>query len=262
MALNIEKKFMANITPINKELHKNLKISEKRDLSHLAEQHLAPITASEFAQAATSYPIVIVKDAGSDRYRSVVMLGLEAGENLFHKEGSWNAIYIPQSISVSPFSLGLDPEKENTLTACIDLDNPFVGEDKDQALFDEEGNDTDLFKSAQESLGRLYDNEVMNEKFLKEMVENDLFRELELNVKLASGENKRLVGLFGFDEKKLTELSDDKVLDFHKRGLFVPIYSMLASTGQINRLAQLRNQSESAAKIAAIGLTPVSSEEK
>jgi len=37
-------------------------------------------------------------------------------------------------------------------------------------------------------------------------------------------------------------LADDKVLDFHKRGLFVPIYAMLGSLSQINRLVQLRNQ--------------------
>ena len=253
---------MANITPIKKETHQNVKIAAKRDLSHVANQHIAPITAPEFSQAATSYPVVFVKDQGSERYRSVVMLGLEAGENLYHNEDLWNAVYIPQSISMTPFSLGLDPEKEKTLTACVDLDNKFVGEDKEHELFDAEGNDTEFFKGVQDSLGRLYDNEVMNEKFIKELVENDLFMELELNVNFASGETKKLVGLYGIDEKKLQALSDDKVLDFHKRGLFVPIHAMLGSVGQVNRLAQLRNQSESTAKVNAIRFAPVTAEEK
>ena len=134
---------MANITPIKKETHQNIKIAAKRDLSNVSTQHIAPITAPEFSQAATSYPVVIVKDQGSERYRSVVMLGLEAGENLYYKEDSWQAVYVPQSISMSPFSLGLDPEKEKTLTACIDLDSKFVGEDKEHELFDAEGNDTE-----------------------------------------------------------------------------------------------------------------------
>ena len=60
--------------------------------------------------------------------------------------------------------MGLDPEKEKTLTACVDLDSKFVGEDKEHALFDAEGKDTEFFKGVQDSLGRLYDNEVMNEK--------------------------------------------------------------------------------------------------
>ena len=253
---------MANITPIKKETHQNIKIAAKRDLSHVANQHLSPISAREYAQAATSYPIVLVKDSDGNRYRSVVMLGLETGENLYHKEDSWNAVYIPQNITIAPFSLGLDPDKEKTLTACVDLDSKFVGEDKEHALFDAEGNETEVLKNVQDSLGRLYDNEVMNEKFIAELVENELLLELELNVNFASGENKKLVGLYNIDEKKLQELSDDKVLDFHKRGLFVPIHAMLGSVGQLNRLAQLRNQSESTAKVNAIRFTPVTTEEK
>ena len=253
---------MANITPIKKETHQNIKIAEKRDLSSAANQHIAPVSAAEFTQAATSYPIVLVKDQGSERYRSVVMLGLEAGENLYHKKEAWNAVYIPQSLTISPFSLGLDPDKEKTLTACVDLDNEFVGEDKEHALFDEEGNDTDFFKGVQDSLGRIYDGEVMNEKFIQELLDNELLVELELNVNFASGETKKLVGLYSINEKKLQTLSDDKVLDFHKRGLFVPIHAMLGSIGQVNRLAQLRNQSDSPAKINAIRFNAVIDEEE
>ena len=253
---------MANVTPIKKETHQSIKIAAKRDLSHAEKQHIAPITASEYTQAATSYPIVIVKDQGTERYRSVVMLGLEAGENLYHKKEAWNAVYIPQSLSMAPFSLGVDPEKEKTLTACVDLDNPFVGEDKEHELFDAEGKDSEFFKGVQDSLGRLYDSEVVNEKFIKELVDNDLLLELELNISFISGETKKLVGLYNIDEKKVQELSDDKVLDFHKRGLFIPIHAMLGSVGQVNRLAQLRNQSESPIKVNAIRFAPVATETK
>lgn len=206
----------------------------------------------EFAQASTSFPIVIVKDPESDRYRTVVMLGLEAGENLYHSDKKWEAIYIPHALSIVPFSLGLDPEKEKTLTACIDVDSPFVGEDKDQALFDESGNDTEFFKSIQDQLGRLYENEVTNENFIKILQENDLLQELELNVAYSNGENKKLVGIFGLNDKKLQELADDKVLEFFKLGLFVPFHAMLSSAGQVNRLAQLRNASDNPLKINSI----------
>jgi hypothetical protein len=250
---------MANVVPVRKAQHQNLKVSTKRTLDHMKGQHIAPVTAREFAQAATSYPIVLIKD--QNRYRSVVMLGIEAGENLYYSKDNWQAVYIPQSISMIPFSLGIDPDKEKTLTSCIDLDSEFVGEDKENALFDAEGNDSEFYKVAQESLGRTYDNEIMNEKFIKELEANDLLQELELHVSFASGESKRLVGLFGLDEKALQALSDDKVLDFHKRGLFVPIHAMLGSIAQVNRLAQLRNLSESTNKVVNIQVRPVKVEE-
>jgi len=242
---------MANLVPLKKEQHQNLKVSSQRNLSHVAKQHIVPVHAREYAQASTSFPILLVKDPESERFRSIVMLGLEAGENLYLTDEKWNGVYVPQSVSMVPFALGLDPEKEKTLTACIDMDSEFVGEDKENALFDAEGNDTEFFKNVQESLGRLYDNEVMTEKFVQELVDNDLLVELELSMSFSTGENKKLVGLFGIDEKKLQDLSDDKVLDFHKRGLFIPIHAMLGSLGQVNRLAQLRNTS-SDVKVANI----------
>lgn len=251
-----------NIVAVKKEQHQKLKVANQRDLSHVANQHIAPVNVREFAQASTSYPIVLVKDPDSERFRTVVMLGLEAGENLYHSDKKWQAIYIPHSLSVVPFSLGLDPDKEKTLTACIDLDSPFVGEDKDQALFDDEGNDTDFFKGIQEQLGRLYDNEVANENFIKILKEHDLLQELELNVVFNNGEKKKLVGLYGINENKLHGLSDEKALEFYKQGLFMPIHAMLASAGQVNRLAQLRNASDHSVKVSGIQYNVVKAEEK
>jgi hypothetical protein len=247
---------MTSIQPVRKEQHQNLKLSSKRDLAHVANQHIVPVSAAEYAQASASFPVVLVKDPESERYRSVAMLGLEAGENLFYKNEQWSALSVPQSIGMIPFSLGLDPERENTLTACVDVDSPFVGEDKDIALFDTEGKQTEALVNVENALGRLYESEKMTETFTKELLENDLLQELELNITFANDEKKKLVGVFTVNEEKLKSLSDEKVLDFHKRGLFVPIYAMLGSLGQVNRLVQLRNLSEGT-KVAGIQVSPV-----
>jgi hypothetical protein len=233
---------MANFVAIRSDKHQNLKISQKRNLAHVANQHIITITASEYAQSSASFPIVLVKNPDSPRYRSVAMLGIEAGENVYYQDDKWSALSVPQSIGMAPFALGLDPEKENTLTACVDVDSEFVGEDKDLALFEAEGKESELLTNVQNSLGRLYENEKMTESFIKELDDNDLLQELELKIDLSTGEKKKLTGLFTVNEDKIKSLADDKVLDFHKRGLFVPIYAMLGSLSQINRLVQLRNQ--------------------
>jgi len=253
-------KIMANFVPVRKEQHQNLKLASKRDLAHIAGQHIITITATEYAQASASFPIVLVKNPDSPRYRSVAMLGLEAGENLYYNDKKWSGLSLPQSVGMSPFSLGLDPEKENTLTACVDVDSALVGEDKDLALFEDDGKESELLVNVQNSLGRLYENEKMTENFIKELEENDLLQELELKIDLSSGEKKKLTGLFTVNEDKVKSLADDKVLDFHKRGLFVPIYAMLGSLGQVNRLVQLRNLTSNE-KISSIQVAPVLKEE-
>lgn len=250
---------MANFAPIKKDKHQNLKVSSKRGLEHIAQQHLIGANAKEFNQLASSFPLFFIKEG--DVYRAAALLGLQAGENLYYYEDRMNALSIPQALSLSPFSLGLDDEKENTLTACINLESPYVGEDKELALFDEQGNETEVFKSVQQSLGQLYENEVMTEKFIKELAEKDLLTEFELLIDLTSGEKKRLIGLYGIDEAKLNALPDEQILDFHKRGMFVPIHSMMISLGQVNRLAQLRNQ-HAKDTVEALQLRPIAQEAK
>lgn len=247
---------MANFVPVRKEQLQNVKVATKRNLDHVDGQHIIAITAAEYAHAASSFPVVFIKASEQTRYRSVAMLGLEAGENLFYKDNKWSGLSLPQSIGMAPFSLGLDPEQENTLTACIDLDSEFVGEDKDLALFEEDGKPSELLNNVQNSLGRLYENEKRTENFIKELSDNDLLQELELNIDFASGDKKKLTGIFTVSEENLKSLSDEKVLDFHKRGLFVPIYAMLSSLAQLNRLVQLRNDTD-LAKIATIQVVPV-----
>lgn len=250
---------MATFAPIKKEEHQNLTVASRRGLAGIANQHIVSATAREYMQLATSYPIFLIKD--QERFRSVIMLGLEAGENLYYQNDKMNALSIPQVIALAPFGLGLDTEKENTLTACVDVDSEFVGEGHDNALFDAAGNETEFLKSIQEQLGRLYENEVMTEKFIKELQDNDLIHELELSINHAEGENKRLVGIYGINEEKLQALSDEKVLDFQKRGLFIPIHAMMVSMGQINRLVQLRNE-HTDKKVAGIQIRPKQDEQK
>lgn len=250
---------MANFVPIKKEQHQNLKIASTRNISHIAGQHIIPVSAAEYAHASASFPIVLVKNPDSDRFRSIAMLGLEAGENLFLQDDKWLGLSVPKSISMVPFSLGLDPEQENTLTACVDIDSEFVGEDKDLALFDEDGKETEVLTNVQKALGSLYDNERMTDNFIKELQSHDLLQELELSMSFSSGENKKLVGLFSVNEEKIKTLSDEQVLDFHKRGLFVPIYSMLGSISQINHLVQLRNR-VSDVQVTSVKISPVAAE--
>ena len=251
---------MANLVPVKKEQHQNLKISAQRNLAHLANQHITGAGANEFAQLATSFPLFFVKDDQSNRMRSIAMLGLQSGENLFLQGDKWLAPFVPQNASMVPFGLGLDPEKEKTLTTCVDLDSEFVGEDKELALFDEEGNETDFLKSVQDSLGRLYDGEVLTGKFTQELQDNNLLQELELTLIHADGAQKKLVGIFGINEKAFLDLADEKVLDFQKRGLFIPIYAMLTSLGQVNRLVQLRNE-YGEVKLQGIQVKPVEAEQ-
>jgi hypothetical protein len=253
---------MANIVPVKKDKHQKLKLAEKRTLSHINNHHIVPISIGEYVQASASFPIVFVKDPGTEQYRSVVMLGLEASENLFYRDEKWQGLYMPQSLTVSPFTLGIDPEVETiepTLTTCIDLDSPLVGEDKELPLYDDEGNESELYNAVKQSLARIYENEKMTDRFIKELKANDLILELELRIQTSQGQTKKLVGIYTINDKKLATLDDETVLDYHKRGLFMPIHAMLSSLAQVNRLFQIRNEFTEQ-KLTSVQIAPAQQE--
>ena len=95
----------------------------------------------------------------------------------------------------------------------------------------------------------------MTEKYIKELAKHDLLQEFELLVNLSTGENKRLVGLYNINEAKLNALTEEQVIDFHKRGLFIPIHSMMVAKGQIHRLVKYRNE-KSDVKVTGVKLQP------
>ncbi len=255
---------MTKSIAINKEQHANLKVATQRNLTHIANQNLTTITAKEYGIAANNFPIFLIKQPEETRFRSIVMFGLEEGENLFCTGDLWNATYAPQSISMTPFSLGLDPEKEKSLTTFIDIESEYVGEDKDNALFDTEGNETDYHKNIQKSLSDMYENEVMTELFINELSDNKLLQPIEIHLTYNTGKKRSLVGIYGINEKALSELSAEKLTSFHKRGMLLPIYAMISSSAQINRLVQLRNLSVAEIKIQSIqvSLVPVATTEE
>ena len=50
-----------NMIPLDSVKHKNLRINVDRNYSHVSNQNMTPLLASEFIPASTNFPIVFVK---------------------------------------------------------------------------------------------------------------------------------------------------------------------------------------------------------
>ena len=84
------------------------------------------------------------------------------------------------------------------------------------------------------------------------MLENKLLKEIELMVAYQDDNIKRVKGLYTIDEEALSKLDSDTILSFFKRNLFIPIYAMLGSLTQFNRLMKLNNQNDTLRKITRL----------
>ena len=83
-------------------------------------------------QTAIHYPILLSKDAETGTFYCGVMLGFDAGENLFLSDGKGHDGYRPLNLQRGPFyTAGSE--------LAIDLDHPRISESEGQALFGENG---------------------------------------------------------------------------------------------------------------------------
>jgi hypothetical protein len=69
------------------------------------------------------------------------------------------------------------------------------------------------------------------------LVEMDLLQDMRFEATLPNGEKLDVEGFLALDEKKYSELPDDKVLQLHRNGLIAMIEMHRLSMTNMNRLA-------------------------
>jgi len=229
------------IVPITKDGHKNTKIKALNNFEFAKGVNIAAIMVHEFSRAAAIYPIVFLEDKEKDQFRPTVLLGLEQGENLFVKDGKWNASYIPAIIRRYPFALAKTKE-DDKYTICLDAASDLVNDKEGQELFASNGEPGEVMERVKKYLGELQQMERFTETFCQYMISLNMFTPLNMKVRMA-GEVKNIAGAYVINEERLNSLSDDKFLEMRHKQYLPVIYSHLSSLSQIERLLSLKDKS-------------------
>lgn len=232
-------KMQNQITLLEQTKHGDLKLTPS-DYSHVAEQHIVPVTLHEISRAATEYPIVFVKNSDTNEFQSVAMLGLKPGQNLSVKDGKWQGLYIPAVVRDYPLGLVLNPDVKDKVWIGIREEAKEVSKTDGQPLF-VDGKETPLLETRKKALISHYEQDQATRGILGFLNEKGLLINQTLTVDVA-GEKRNINGLYVIDEAKLNELSDEAFLDLKKRGLLGPIFGHLGSLNQVNRLARVEMQ--------------------
>ena len=228
------------IRTLSYENHNQIKIKQSNDYQHAKEQQVVPLIVHEFARASAEMPIVFVKNAETGEFQSVALLGLSPNENLFYSEQNWLSNYLPALISHHPFALMPTQNDENQLQMVIKEDSHLVSKTEGDALFDEEGNETDYLEKRKNAIGQYFENSRITHAFTKQLSDKSLLSQQNLSLEL-NGEKIAINGVYLVDEKALNSLPDDAFLELRKKGFLAPIYDHLGSLHQLTRLAKLKS---------------------
>ncbi|MCG9696001.1 SapC family protein [Shewanella sp. Isolate11] len=208
------------------------------NFSHVAEQHILPISLHEFAAAATDSPIVFVKNSETGEFQPVMILGLEPGQNLKQKEGKWLGSYLPNILKDYPLTIVINPAEQEKVWIGVREDSPQVSNDEGEALFNGM-EETEFLTQRKNSLIQHFEEDQATKAIMRYFADNELLVSQSLTVRV-DGEVRTINGIYLIDEAKLNQMDDEAYLGLRKRGLIGPIYSHLTSLHQINRLAALQ----------------------
>ncbi|MBN9319747.1 MAG: peptidase [Caulobacterales bacterium 68-7] len=239
--------------PLSVEQHGKLGLRrEDRPYAFAAEGHMTPLTVTEFANAAGSFPIIFV---GDDK-TPVGVLGLNAGESLFaEKDGSYTTgAYIPAYIRRYPFVLAND-EGQQRMIVCIDRGSDLLVEGGEQPLFDDKGQPTEYTQNAIKFCDDFETERRRTESFVKLLIELDLLErtQSQFTPTLPNGQpgQPQLIAEFwGVSEEKLNKLPADKYIQLRDNGALSQIYAHLLSLNNWDKLIAIASSKSLAANAA------------
>lgn len=228
--------FYKNPQPINAEQHGQLGITPANDFSFAKHANSIPLVTSEFAEAAKHYPIVFLKGAIQT---SLIITGFRDGENVFiDHRGEWQKnTYIPGYVNRYPF-IFLEDAENDQLVLCMDIDASVVSKNGEIPLFKDE-KPTDFAEKALKTCTEYQGYLNATREFVAALETADLLTENQAELTGADGKVLRLTGFCVIDEDKFKGLSEDVILDWHKKGWLYLIYAHFISTSNWSKIAAL-----------------------
>jgi hypothetical protein len=245
--------FYKSPEPLSPEAHAGMGIrSIAAPHAFVAETNVVPLTVAEFPAASLSFPIVFI----GENYMPVAAMGLSAGQNVFvSPEGVFKSdSYLPAFARRYPFVFAND-EGQERMILCVDTGAAMVAKSNPDVPFFEGGKATPYVENAMQFCSDFENERRRTESFVGLLRDLNLLAARETlyrpqNPDGTAGEPQKIAEYFAVDEKKLAELSGDKLVELRDNGALTHIYAHLNSLLAWDKLIAMtieRNNAQPAA---------------
>lgn len=245
--------FYSQPEPLSVETHGSLGVEPvAQPYAFVAQSNIVPLTVTEFAPAALSYPVIFVGDSK----QPVAVMGLRQGENLFVNEGGeFRAeAYIPAYVRRYPFVFAND-DVQKRLILCVDRSAPFLTEGGSTPLF-VDGQPSPYTQQAMEFCNSFEQERQRTEAFIALLTELDLLETKEAlftprNPDGTAAAPQKIAEYFAVSEEKVKGLSAEKLAELRDNGALGQIYAHIVSLLGWDRLIAMAVQQAAAAQPTA-----------
>jgi SapC len=225
---------------LNNVDHHDLRIAARHGAAVGDSVNQTLIFPTEFEEIQRDYPILFARGSQGD-YQAVALLGLGRDENLFLGASGWTA-RVPALIQRGPFSIGVRqrPDGSEEPMIHIDLADPRVSRDEGEPVFLPQGGNGPALDRAAAALRTIYTGMDVAAAMYPAWDALGLLQPLAIGIELSDTERVELPGYHGIAAERMASLSDAELGGLHRAGFLAPIFLVMASLANINRLIALR----------------------
>lgn len=214
---------------LNRKIHQNLRLKKAENLDFAKDINSVPVAGIEFFEASRELPILFSKDDKGE-YVPLALLSLRVkGHNL---GDNWGDVYMPAFVRRYPFAL------TNDGTVIFDAGAPHLQEDAGDPLFQEDGKNTEVLDNIIGFLHHMDRHYKMTQEYCRACAEHEFFMPFNKQVMIEQNKAMRMDSLFVIDDKKLSELPDEEITDWFRKGWLAWSYAHLHSLGALGRLVR------------------------
>jgi hypothetical protein len=204
--------------------------------------------SAEFNELHREYPLLLRKTNEEPGFVAHAVLGFEKDENLFVEGDRWISTFIPATLARGPFSLGYiragDGESSPAdikaeIKVMIDDQHPRLRADG-QPVFLPLGGESPYLEGIKRVL-RTVDAGLRVDRILyRELVAMDLLEEVKIQISVFPELRYDFSGYHTINQEKLAALGSDQLLRLHRLGLLGPVFFLVSSLGNFQKLVNLK----------------------
>jgi len=234
---------MSQYEVLNSEKHRQIRIKTGYGAALGDAVMYAMTYPMEFRDIQGSYPILFTKEPNTGGFFAAALLGFEADQNLFLRDGGWDATYVPTLVQRQPFLIAKVGEGDTKPpVVSLDLDHPRISQDEGEALFDSGGEPTEFLKQKIGLLDKLHRGLQHGSGFINTLLQHELLVQVTLDIAFNDGSKKTLQGFYGIAEERLYQLKGDVLESLNQAGYLQPVFMAVASLSRVRDLIERRNR--------------------
>ena len=225
-----------NLVVLDKQNHKNLKISPLTNLNFAKELTATPLVASEIALVGKDFPVVFTSGDATDL---VALTSLNGSNLAINQEGKYIVAYVPAFLRRYPFALAANQENPDQHVIMIDEGAECVSNTKGKQLFSKDGAHSETLSNAITYIQNYENERITTLNIINEIKQSGILEEREISV--GEGETKKVLinGFLVINREKLNALSDEILASWVRRGIISFIDAHLNSLSHIQTLFNL-----------------------